>query len=590
MIRRVGLTAFMMLALAGCSSTQIDRIGSLSGKKKSEDKSDTQSKAKAHALTDEEALAFLTDHCQSCHGKGADLHSTWPMPDKENLTVDNLLGMDSMTTAYQSLVNKFTKAPSGHRPSPMPPSSMTGAKRDALEGLIFWFQLRMPAVVKEAEDVYGASEQFGSTLPVNLNFQCGSRTSARNYMFRLFNQALGRVPTEEELDEHLPKKERDEPISDARRTKLAKLVTDGELKDGFFAYGLKIFAQRVGGAGSIKPAAEFGISEAAAEDLKEEFYRLLLKYGEDLSYKDILLLDKVQVTANTFAFYADHGAKCDNPGQSTWSECTLSEARGNFFGSVGFLKSAPSSFLASNNNYKRGGEIHAIMRGERLMAQTDGPVGEKIAKIPECLTTDDHRIVLGDPTKPDGLRAPRGAVAVPRQGMICQGCHLQKQLAVASFVFRPFDEHGMAITPDRLNTDDKNPLGAQVKMATGPEIQNDHDGLTPVTIDTLKQLLAETEGGEAQCLPGRGRDDDSKTAKNIGELVKIMIGDGNVLVHGLARFIPSALSNTPVTNQEIIGVMSRGFSKGDGKLLPVFRSYFESETFSCAVGGGQDEE
>lgn len=39
------------------------------------------------------------------------------------------------------------------------------------------------------------------------------------------------------------------------------------------------------------------------------------------------------------------------------------------------------------------------------------------------------------------------------------------QLAVASFVFRPFDEHWLAITPDRLYTDDKNPLAAQVKMA-----------------------------------------------------------------------------------------------------------------------------
>lgn len=61
---------------------------------------------------------------------------------------------------------------------------MTGAKRYALEGLIFGFSCGC-RLSEEAEDIYGASEQFGSTLPVNLNFQCGSRTSARNYMFRL---------------------------------------------------------------------------------------------------------------------------------------------------------------------------------------------------------------------------------------------------------------------------------------------------------------------------------------------------------------------------------------------------------------------
>jgi hypothetical protein len=42
-----------------------------------------------------------------------------------------------------------------------------------------------------------------------------------------------------------------------------------------------------------------------------------------------------------------------------------------------------------------------------------------------------------------------------------------------------------------------------------------------------------------------------------------------------------------LTNQEIIAAMSRGFDDGNGRLLPVFRAYFESETFSCSVGGEQ---
>jgi hypothetical protein len=605
------LLVLLLAFAAGCTDTSIEDIGAraVSGKTRKEKKKEKEEKEKrekqlaggrdaateaqasiaSKALDDASALAFLKDNCTSCHGKGQDLHSTWPMPADDKLSAESLQNMQSIATAYQGLVNKLSNVPVGHRPSPMPPPDLDAEKTKLLEGLIYWFQLNMPAVVKEAEDTYGATEQFGSTLAVNLNYQCAKRSDARSYIYRLFNTALGRVPTEAELDTHLPASERTEALTEERRRSLATLVTEGELKDEFLSYGLRIFAKRVGGAGAIKSNPSFGLTEAAANDLKDEFYQLVRAYVEEKSYRDILLLDRVKVSSNTFAFYNTPETPCVDPGAGSWGECTLSAKRGNFFGTLAFLRSTPSSFLASNNNYKRGGEIHAIMRGERLMAQTDGPPGAEPDPLPECMTTRDNRVVLNKADDPSAGTAPRGALAVPRQGSVCQGCHLQKYLAVASYVYRQFDENGLFLTEAQLNPADReNPYADMVKAATTPDLRNS-DGVseTPVDVAYLQSLLGEQDTGHEECITDRSGKNTVKTVKNISDLVQYMMGDGKVLVHGLARYVPSALSNMSLTNQEIIAAMSRGFDEGNGKLLPVFRAYFESETFSCSVGGDQ---
>lgn len=557
-------------------------------KEKANKKGVEQEEIEAKALDDEGALSYLREQCGSCHGKGQDLHSTWPMPGDDQLDLDHLESMPSIADAYQALVNKLTSANIGQRPSPMPPSPLKGEERDTLEGLIYWFQIKMPAVVKEAEDTYGTSKQFGSTVAVNMNFRCQTRASSEAYLYRLYNDALGRTPNTAEIDVLVPEQERSEPVSDARIKSLSEHIIDGEGKSEFMAYGLRLFAQRVGGAGSIRPNPNFGISETVVKDLQEEFYQLLKLRFDSLAYKDILLLDRVMVTSNTFAFYNSPDAPCADPGAALWGECVLSAKRSNFFGTLGFLRGTPSSFLASNNNYKRGGEIHAIMRGERLAAQTDGPKGEEANPIPDCIVTNDYRVVMNDPEDASKGHAPRGALAVPRSGAVCQGCHLQKYLYAASFVFRQFDENGLLFSAMHLNPDDvNNPYRDQVMAATAKGTLNLKDAaFTGTAVDpaTLTSLLTEQDSGTSQCITDRTGSKEVARVQNVGDLVRYMVGDGMVLVKGLARFIPSALSNVSVTNQEIITAMSRGFAQGDGRLGPVFKAYFQSESFACSMG------
>ena len=582
----LALVALMFIGSA-CSGVGIDKGAKSKDAGKSDGDVEFETEDEASALTDEQAVDFLVTNCIGCHGKGADLHSTWPMPDKENLNVETLQSMTTAASAYQGMLNKFVNAGSDQRPSAMPPGALGGESRRKLKGMLYWFKLNLPAVVKEAEDTYGQTDRFRSTLSVTLNYQCESRTSSRNYLYKLFNQALGRLPTPAEESDLVPKKEANTPITDELKSSLSAAVTTGKFKDEFLNYGLKIFAKRVGGAGAIKPAEAFGLSVLAAEDLKEEFYQLLRKYIAEKSYRDILLMNKVMVTGNTAPLYNEANAACVAAAED-WNECDLSEMRANFFGTIGFLNSTPSSFLASNNNYARGGEIHAILRGERLMAQTDGPAGDKPGPIPDCAPTQDRRVVLNDPAKEAAGMAPRGAMAIPTEGAVCQGCHLNKYLNVASYVFRPFDERGLSLKAAKISLAPTNPYAAMVAAAVTPDIKNlaDLESKTtvPITVEFLQGLLAENEQSQEQCIADRTATKVLTQVKNIGDLTGYMIGKGEVLIHGLSRYIPSAISNLPLTNQEIITSVSRGFSKGDGKLLPVFKAYFESETFSCAVG------
>jgi hypothetical protein len=591
-LRFKALLSILTLAalVAACSSSSIGKAGKSLTSKSGGGGNDQLDNGigvdtgGAAALTDDEAMEFLGDNCNSCHASGQALHSTWPIPDKADLNINTLNAMDSIVDTYQALANKYTGAPDGTAPTAMPPSALDVATKAKLQSLLAWFEQNLPDVVKEAANTYGATTQIGSTLPVNMNYQCQQRASARNYMFRLFNDALGREPTADELSQNIPAAELDQPITDDRRTKLSFMAVEGPLKDEFINYGLKVFAQRIGGAGNIQPDSAFGITQDQVSDLQLEFWQLVKAHVADTTFANLLLMNKVMVTTNTHGFYDTPDAPCPDPGAGNWAECALSAKRSNFFGTVGFLKSTPSSFLESNNNYKRGGEIHAILEGERLMPQTSGPKGQTPDPIASCVTTQDIRVVPNsDPTQP---AAPRGALAVPQAGAICEGCHLQKWLFAASFAFRPFDQNGMLIPDTAYNTaNKKNPYKDLVTAATTGIMNNLPSGQVPVTTDVLKALMAETDQSMPQCLSDRTGKQTLAMVQTIGDLTKFMIGDGTILVHGLSRFIPSTLSNMPETNQDMITAISTGINVGSGLLLPTFKSYFESETFSCAQGG-----
>jgi hypothetical protein len=583
-----------------CEQSQLARLGGGSANKdkdeSDEDDEDDEeegigtgtgsSSTSAKALDEATAIAFLKENCGSCHGPGADLHSTWPLPG-DDLSSQTLESMDSAATAYQAIVHRFAKAPETVKPAPMPPQELDDAKRAQLEGLIYWFRLTMPSVVEEAESVYGETAGISRDFSVDLNYACKKRASTRNYAFRLWNQALGRPPSAAELSELIPAGELDSPVSAERRAALAAVVTEGAQQSSFLAYGLKVFAQRVAGSGAIEASADFGITEPMAVDLREEFYRLLLRYAVDTPYKDILLMPKVFASQRTAALYDGPDTPCLDPGAGAWVECSLDARRANYFGTYGYLRSAPSSFLASNNNYKRGGDMHAVIRGERLMAQTDGPPGVEAAPLPACLATKDTRAVLNDPADATKGAAPRGATAVPRHGSVCQSCHVQQYLGIASYVFRPFDEGGRLYTQNAIA--ETGPYAAAVKTAIEPGIiLKDYAGSADVDVTPgeLRGLLAENEAGQAQCIQDRAGA-TVKEVRGIKDLAEYMIGDGRVLARGLARYMPRALGNQPVTNQEILAAISKAFADGGGKLMPAFKAYFQTESFACAVEGGE---
>jgi len=544
-----------------------------------------------------DAVAFMVEQCGGCHSPGMPLALTWEMPEEKDLSAASLGAMESSSNVYQTMVHRFKNVPVGQQPTPMPPS-LAEEKMEQLGELLNWYRENVPTAVAGAESIYGGASQFGSEVPINLTYQCGQIVRGRDFINRLYLAAIGRPPTSAEINK-IPVAELDQPVTDARRSELtAAIFKDPQLKKEFLTNpggGLRLLAQRISNAGAITAAPKnFGLNQAAADDLKQEFYQMLLKYVEGKSYKDILLMPKVQVSANTAPLYSLNGdGPCTAPPAETWSECDLSAKRGNFFGTVAYLNSTNTSFLNNNNNYRRGGTIFAVIAGQSLMAQTNGPKGQKPDPVPDCVTTKDVRMVADDDKQLDGAKAPRGAMAIPRSGAICQGCHLYKYLNVASYVFRPFDDFGLLYPASAFNKPqngqaDNNPYKDMLKTATALGIVNGADITGPaqqVDAAFLKSLFDENNTLGAQCIKDRS---GKKIAdiSNIGDLVKFMVGDGKVLVNGLSRYFPKVLLNLSTTNQEIVTAVASAYTKDNGMLLPMVEAFFNTQTFACAASSG----
>ena len=548
-------------------------------------------------FSEADAVAFLVEQCGGCHSPGMPLALTWEMPEEKDLSAGTLGAMESSANVYQTMVHRYNNAPVGQQPTPMPPT-LAEEKMEQLGAMLEWYRENVPAAVAGAESIYGGSSQFGSEVAINLTYQCGQIVRGRDFINRLYLAALGRPPTNAEINK-IPVAELEQPVTDARRGVLtAAIFKDVQLKKEFLTNsggGLRLLAQRISNAGAITAAPrDFGLNQTAADDLKQEFYQMLLKYVEVKSYKDILLMPKVQVSANTAPLYAiNGGGPCTAPPVGTWSECDLSAKRGNFFGTVAYLNSTNTSFLNNNNNYRRGGTIFAVLAGQSLMAQTNGPKGQKPDPVPDCVTTQDVRMVADDPKNLDGTKAPLGAMAIPRSGAICQGCHLYKYLNVASYVFRPFDDFGLLFPTSAFNRPqntqtDNNPYKDMLKMATVPGIVNGADITGPaqqVDAAFLKSLFEENNTLGAQCIKDRS---GKKIAdiSNIGDLIKFMVGDGKVLVNGLSRYFPKVLLNLSTTNQEIVTAVASAYTKDNGMLLPMIEAFFNTQTFACAASSG----
>ncbi|MFZ9520166.1 MAG: hypothetical protein ACO3A4_06785 [Silvanigrellaceae bacterium] len=576
-------------------------------------------------FSDTEAFDYLWNTCGSCHGPDGAYKSNWSMPAKDKISIASLEGVEGITKAYQAIVNKFD-GNEGASPSAMPLSvdfsANPKAKQDAARA-IKWFAERMVGVVKDADSLYPKDEKSGSSaikaendVTVSLNYKCASLRTGTSYLTKLTSSLYNRNPNDAELA--LLGDKKDMPLSlDERLAIASRIKNDPASVSEFEQKGLKSFATKVADAAKINPAQIDGAvanRNAVQTDLKDEFYQLLLKYYKDVPYRDILLMDKVMVTTRTAPLYTG----CTAPvAPAIWAECTLSPDRANYFGTVGFLRAKPSSFLENNNNYGRAGAMFIVASGEALLPQTNGPVGTTVNGLPECLTTSSKDARGRVNTKAvagvdEPLTGPFGSLTVPGFGNVCQGCHVRRGLAAGSKIYRTFGKFGEKInaatldaacgTPTAANpcpgvannpyrdevieaikNDKANYDNGQARFASEAPAQKARDATldktSPVTVQFLKELLTEASDGSGTCIPV-----DSKTVKQVStikEMSEFVVGSQANVARGLARMIPKAIARTQLTNQEVIMEVNKASVANNGKLIDMIIAYVATETFAC---------
>jgi hypothetical protein len=521
---------------------------------------------KVTPLSDTAAIQFFGDNCASCHdAKAGSARSFWAMDkdqfSKQSLTVDALA-----PTVFATLLFK-AKDIVGSKPTAMPMGETPAAVKAQLLPLIKWMSIEMPLASQDAQHFFNGTDLAAELgVGVILNFKCSKPASLREYLRRLTNDAFSREPTPAELK--LGTSSLDSPLSDADRVTLgSRLLSDPSWKAEFEAKTLHKFAAKIAGSNDIQPLDKV-ISANQAQDLKDEFYQLLLTSYDKVSFSDLLLGSQVMVTANTAGLYG-----CPVP-TAGWQACTMSPPRGSLFTTFGYLRSKPSSFLASNNNYGRAALMHFVVRGDVLSPgfDLDGGSG-KVAPLPGCLKTKDYRGQNGTAI------AWRGSASVPLAANLCQSCHIDRQMAAGSILFRPFNTAGQIYGVDaKIDATDPD-----FSTATGADmvVQPGLSGPTsPVTAAFLQSLIT-SDGTEQACVNAANAGGKDLPLKTVKDLATFIIGDGRTVAGGIARHLPRALSNLPTTTEEVIVKINQAFTDGKGLLAPMITAYFSSETYAC---------
>lgn len=562
------------------------------------------------AFSQPEALQYINRVCGECHAPGKALYATWALPEEETLLKDaRWLEGDALSqTAYQAITNKYVAMEKGvddlgKPPSPMPPQFANDDDKKNLGRLISWFQDTFPAAVKEAHVRFGEGAPFQSIIKVDLAYKCSSVLNGLQFMTRFSEKALGSASHVADVD-ILTAEEKAAPASASVRKKVVDgFLNTPEYSGRFEQFAIKPLAQRIANAGKIFSEGKNQVpprSEDALKDLQDEFSQLVLKYHKQKSYPELFMLDKVMVTQNTAPLYAEDRVECAAPAEG-WGECTLSPQRSNFFGTIGFLISKPSSVFSSNNNYGRGGDTFSTIFGEELMANTDGISGERPKPIPLCLNKTKDKRWKKDKADP-GKIAPWGAISVPFYGRVCQGCHLNRHLAAAAVVFRPFGKAGEIIRPEAID-DPNGPYAADLKDDDNLFVyhtetnETDHQKLTdfqPVNADYYKELLTELEKPDVTCFPDpRDPQNPDKVvqANTLAKYAEVLIYQndaenapvkGTATLRGLNRIMPSVFLNSTKTNLEVITAVNKAFNENQGRLEPMMRAFFATETFGCS--------
>ena len=527
----------------------------------------------AKALSLSEAKAW----CAGCHSPGGSGSKVWA---KAN-------GSEADWKEFAAASKASVSA------GRMPVGKFVGKERDEWLGVLAYFQRRMPMVVADARGKYhGQKLDLGAALDVN--YSCGKISTGRQFINDLTLNALNRPPTLFELS-LVPNIEK--PVSKQTRELLVARLQN-QWKNEFIETGLKKFSEKVSSAEKVRNSLLISDSQLK-EDIAGEFFQLVKSASSaGKSYKDILLSNQVYATKLTGPMYNEtckEKTKSLQVGQ--YVECNLTDndsPRSTFFTTLGFLASKSSSMFQENNNYGRVAAMNEVIRGEPLRANTAGEKGETINPLPNCLSSQDWRVMLqGD------SHAPRGTMSVPASGNFCQGCHVRRNLAAGAIAFRPFGPIGEFLTYEKIvdlnNADPKDPnlqnhelaLKGMISTSTAPAswalMSPENNGAKlPFSIDFYSSLLNIGMGlnQERGCIVD-GPSGKTISVTKVSDLVNHILSDDLVLARGLARIVPRALSNRNSTNAEVIDAITQAWSKNNGQLIPVLQAYFATNTYVC---------
>ena len=529
-------------------------------------------------------VEFLKTNCANCHAKddgvSAPYTSSWEFSAK-SLSQKELEVSTSLAAIYQSLANKIAKEPTSI-PSPMPHLvTSTPEMRSQIRAVLGWFRKNLPFAITDAASKYGVEK---SDLPkIQFQFQCTKPTTLRLFINRIANAAFDRGALPAELAE-FDVADLEKPVTPAQRTAIVARLRTSPWKEEFLKQGLKKIAMVIGGGTAIQASTDLAPDVVA--DLKQEFYQLLLTHYDDWPYRDFFMSDTVMVSAKTAPLYgcapaAPSGAPtpasaAPSAAASSWSECTMQAPRAGFFSTLGFLNSRRTSFLRENNNYGRVGLVYFTLRGESFQNATNGPSGDtEVPALPECLEQIDTRAFTG---------APRGSAAIPHFGSVCQNCHIGRNLAAGSVLFRPFSSHGLIYKSDTLGaaaTPDK----SDVEDATKADKWSFTESLAkdaakkPVTKEFLSLLL---NNPVKACISTGKKQEPFVAVSNLKEFSEKVIGDENSLASGFARHTERALVNLAIASLETIMTVSKVHSDGKKTLPDLLEAYFGTETFACS--------
>ena len=533
-------------------------------------KSDLKKNGTNVLLADTEVFDFLKTQCSSCHGldaqgKPGPNASFWTLS-AEGLSLEGLETSLDTPRVYAALYRSIHTVPNP-QPQAMPPSASEATKAKIKE-VEHWFQVKLPVAVAEASSRYAGLQEAGGNA--TMIFKCENPLTVRQFVNKFFLAAFDVPPTQNELTElgtQLDLNSLDVPVTKVLRTRIVSLLDDTRYSALFRTSGIPKLAQAISGAPFILT------NKLVSNDLKaalgKEFEALLLSKWNEWSYDAYFSADVVMVNKLTAPLY---GCSYSSPDPTKYIACQMKAPRKGFFTTAGFLSARSSSFLIENNNYGRVAGVYFSLLGEGLKAATTGPKGSgKIPALPGCLESNDMRAFAA---------APRGTAAIPKSGTLCQSCHIGRNLAAGSVLFRPFGPSGQIFDPETLG-DSANSDKALVDAATKPEWTAATYDPQPIDITSLKNLLRQSLESPQACAVSGPKPEDVVKFNNVADLVGELMKNGDALASGFARHAQRAFGNRENISLDLILDVRANWRENKRSLDQLTKTYFLAENFSC---------